>query len=50
MMDVGNVVRLFSRQQQGGGKDAGQELLDLLKNPYNDQVSLFWLFRTRTGY
>ncbi|KAJ4178236.1 hypothetical protein NW767_001589 [Fusarium falciforme] len=37
MMDVGNVVRLFSRQQ-GGGKDAGQELLDLLKNPYNDQL------------
>ncbi|RSL91294.1 hypothetical protein CEP52_014305 [Fusarium oligoseptatum] len=34
-MDAGNVVRLFSRQD---GKDPGQELLELLKNPYNDQL------------
>lgn len=49
MMDADNVVRLVSRQQ-GGGKDPGQELLELLKNPYNDQVSLYWMFRTRAGY
>lgn len=47
MMDVGN-LHLFSREE-GGGKDAGKELLELLKNPYNDQVSLL-LFQACTGY
>ncbi|KAF5000071.1 hypothetical protein FDECE_11315 [Fusarium decemcellulare] len=36
-MDVHSLIRLFSRQD-GGEKDPGKELLDLLKQPFNDQL------------
>ncbi|KAM5354502.1 hypothetical protein ACJ41O_001149 [Fusarium nematophilum] len=43
-MDASHRGHLFARQEAEGGKDTGEKLLDLLKNPFNDQLQAASLY------